>query len=988
MVKYLIVRPVAVFMTTLAFLLLGIVSIFKIPTSLLPDLAIPEITIQVSYPNSSAENLEQSIVRPLRNQLSQISNLKDLQSETKDGLSTILLKFNHESNIDYCFIETNEKIDAAMNFLPKELERPRVIKAAATDIPILNVSLYLKNDTSSFLELSEFTENVVKKRLEQLPEVAIADVNGLEKPEIILIPNEDKIQSLGINQQDITTVLKENNFELGNLLIQNGIYQYYFRFSNPLKSLKDIKDIYIKKNGRILQLKEICEVKLSSEKPKGLVSFGGKRAINIAIIKQPEAQISDTEASLNQTIAQFENDYPAISFKTSKDQTQLLKLSLNNLKKSLLIGVFLAVLVMFFFLEDLQSPVIIAFSIPVSLIISILLLYWFGLSINIISLSGLILGVGMMIDNSIIVIDNITLKLNQGNALLKACAKGVNEIIMPLASSVLTTCMVFIPLVFLSGISGALFYDQAMTVSIGLISSFLISIFFIPVLFYVIKKKNIRYTVRFHVTGIEKLYGLGYRYFIEKKMVTFLIVLVFLIMTPIFFYILPYEKLPALSETDTELEINWNEDVTLEENLKRVKSLNNDSEIFLAEIGEKSYTLSKEHTKSSSESSIYIRENSTSDLNKTKNRITKEIQKQYPEAIFSFSPQKNLFEYIFGADKTYITANVYSNVNKSFFTQKDLAEVEKVYNKAVSSNSTNSEIFIQVKFDNLHIYNVSYTDLVDFIKSKFNQNTIDFLRTSESFIPIKISGNANVDEILHKSFIFNKDKKPIPLSELIRVNEQEKLSALYGDRLGTKLIFNLSSVDKMEEMKKSFLDNKSFNVEYSGGFFELKNMQKELLFILIISILLLYLIMAAQFESLIFPLIILIEIPIDIGGALLFLFMLDQTINIMSIIGVIVMSGIIINDSIIKIHTINELIKEGYSIDIAIKEGGKLRLKAILMTSLTTILALVPVLFGSGIGNELQKPLAAALIGGMIIGTFVSLYFIPILYKYIYMLKK
>lgn len=985
MIKYLIQRPIAVFMTALAFIILGTISIFKIPTSLLPDIAVPEITIQISYPNSSAKNIENAIVKPLRNQLLQIANIKDIQSESRDGLAVIKLTFDFNTNINYAFIEANEKIDGALLFLPKDLKRPKVIKAAASDIPILYLSIYNKNnDEIDFLKLSEFTESIIKRRIEQLPDIAIADINGIVKPEISIKIDEEKVNSLSISHQEIINTIKENNFELGNLLIQNGIYQYQFRFSNPLQNIDDLKNIYLKKNDRILQLKDIAKVSIENQQERGFAFYNKERCINIAIIKQADARVNNLEESLNTTINQFKKDYPQLEFKTIKDQTKLLKLSIDNLLQSLIIGSLLAIIILFLFIEDLQSPIIIGLSIPISLLLSFLFMYWFGISINVISLSGLILGVGNMIDNAVIVIDNISQKLKNNYSLLESCVEGIQEIITPLISSLLTACGIFIPLVFLSGISGALFYDQAIAVTIGLTASLIVSIFIIPVLFYYIKKRTINYKLPFSLNNVENWYEKGFNYFFEKKTLTFSIVAFFLIVGIILIQKLPYEKLPKFSENEIELFIDWNENITLKENYERTISLNkNDSELFLSEIGENQYLLNKEQTKSLSETNIFIAEKNIENINKTKNKIDSILKGKYPNAVYKFSPQKNLFEYIFGSDERNLVANFYSNKSNEEINFEDHEKIASALKYGKPIATFQNQIIIDVNFENLKLYSVSYSNLLETIQSLFNQNTIDNLKTSQKFIPIKINNYSNADNILNNSFVKNDNLELIPLRNLVKTRISNDFKTIFGDKLGTKLMFTIPQ-NKIELTKEKINPEKNYKIEFTGNIFELDRLKSEMLIILTISMLMLYLIMAAQFESLIQPLIILIEIPIDIGGALLFLYLFNETINIMSVIGIIIMSGIVITDSILKIHTINELKNSGIELKKAIKIGGTMRLKSILITSLTTILALIPVLFGDGLGNEMQKPLAITLIGGMIIGTFVSLYFVPYIYYQIY----
>jgi len=374
MIKFLTNRPVAVFMATLAFLLLGIVASSRIPTSLMPDIPIPEITVQLSYPNNTARELETNVVRSLRNQLLQVANLKDIETETRDGFATLKLQFEYGTDTDFAFIETNEKVDASLNYLPRDLDRPKVIKASATDIPILNLTVSLKEDfsTEKFLELSDFTETVLKKRIEQLPDIALADISGLTKPEILVTPETQKLQSLGISNQQLIDAIKQNNFELGNLLVQNGIYQYNFKFANPLKSRKDIENIYLKIHDKLFQLKDLASVTLESAQDRGLVYANGKRALVLSIIKQADARVYELKEALDVLTDSFVDDYPNLEFVTDQDQTKLLKLSIDNLKSSLWIGSLLAVLIMFFFLKDINSHLIIAIIIPVSLILCML----------------------------------------------------------------------------------------------------------------------------------------------------------------------------------------------------------------------------------------------------------------------------------------------------------------------------------------------------------------------------------------------------------------------------------------------------------------------------------------------------------------------------------------------------------------------------------------------------------------------------------------
>ncbi|MFV0545967.1 MAG: efflux RND transporter permease subunit, partial [Bacteroides sp.] len=410
MIKFLIERPIAVLMAFTACFIVGLVTYFTLPVSLLPDIAIPEITVQVSGANTSARELENTVMKPLRQQLIQVSTLKDMTSETRDGNGIIRLSFDYGTNTDLAFIEVNEKIDGAMNYLPKNAERPKVVKASATDIPVFYLNLTLKNDQGyqstnqqAFMELSGFAESVIKRRIEQLPEVAMVDMTGLVESALQIVPDEAKMATLGLTVKDIEMVLTENNVEPGSMKVRDGYYEYNIKFSTLLRTVSDVENIFMKKDGRLLQLKEFCQVSIVPEKEKGVSISNGKRAVTLAIIKQADENMDDMKEALTATMTYFKAVYPDIEFSISRNQTELLDYTISNLQQNLSLGFLLICLVAILFLGDVKSPFIIGLSMVVSIVVSFLFFYLCKMSLNIISLSGLILALGMMIDSSIIV---------------------------------------------------------------------------------------------------------------------------------------------------------------------------------------------------------------------------------------------------------------------------------------------------------------------------------------------------------------------------------------------------------------------------------------------------------------------------------------------------------------------------------------------------------------------------------------------------------
>jgi multidrug efflux pump subunit AcrB len=1027
MVNFLLKRPIAVTMTFIAILVLGIASTTRLPVSLMPDIDIPKITVQASYPNHSAAELESTVAKPLRQQLMQVSHLNDIRTESRDGSCVILLDFEYGIDIDYLFIEVNEKIDRAINNLPREISRPRVIKASATDIPVFYLNLTLKQAahqslhqasnsneqntkkelfpvSKDFIELSNFSNHVIKKRIEQLQEVAMVDISGLVFPELLVLPDLKKIEALNVKLADIEEAINNNNINLGNLLIRDGQYQYNIRFASTLKNKEDLESIYFKVDGRLLQLKDIAQIIEHPAERQGLVTSNRKEAITMAVIKQSDSQMRELKIKLNDLIEHFNRDYPHIDFEVTRNQTVLLEYSISNLGQSLFLGGMLAFVVMFFFLKDFKSPLLIGITIPTSLVISLLFFYVVGISVNIISLSGLILGVGMMIDNSIIVIDNITQHRERSNIstieqLNASCANGTNEVFRPMLSSVLTTCAVFIPLIFIKGISGALFFDQAMAITIGLLVSLVVSVTLLPVYYRIFYLKNkpakTNILTRINTINYGYLYEKGFRLVMKNQGWPWILFIIIIAGIYPLFTQLEKSKLPSIAKNEALIYIDWNERIHIDENKGRVESLVAKFDKLIQQhtclIGDQQFLLSSNSGATASEVVIYIKTSSEQSLNSITTNITDYLNKRYPTSVHSISDAGNIFNLLFSENTAPLVARLRATKDlgrqKNASLQQMVHEIkDKLPDYHVESIPWEEHIVVKILPEKLTAFNITFDGVYRALISAFSENEVLMLAGNQQFTPVILGGKKRLlNEILDELTVPNTDGEQIRLNSLLKEGTDYGQKTIYAGRQGEyyPIKFEVKEGEAqglIEKIRQTTNGNGNFEADFSGSIFSNRELLKELMIILIISLCLLYFILASQFESLTLPLIVLLEVPIDIFGAFLMLRLFGESLNLMSIIGIIVMCGIIINDSILKIDTINQLRQQGYSLLRALAVAGQRRLKPILMTSLTTILALLPFLFIQGIGADLQRPLALAVIGGMIIGTIVSLYFIPLLY--------
>lgn len=1014
MVKFLIYRPIAVLMTALALVVLGLLAAGYIPISLMPDIDIPEITVQVDGSNRSARELEDAIIKPLRANLMQLGHLEDIKSETSNGTAIIRLTFVHGTPIDYAFIEVNEKVDRTMSGLPRDQQRPRVIKASATDIPVFYLNMTLKGDpavkvngevTRQFVDFNRFINQVVRKRIEQIPEVALVDISGLVHSEILVVPDEQKLIALGIGLGDIEGAIVKENIDVGSILVKDSQYQYNLRLGSSLNNINDIGNIYIKKNDRLFQLKDLAQVMERPKKRTGLVLYNDKEAVTMALIKQSDVRMGDLKEALQESIKQMVKDYPDLGFDIVRDQTKLLDHAIGNLTQSLFWGMLLAFAVMFVFLKDIKSPLLIGISIPVSLIVSLLFFHLFQISINIVSLSGIILGIGLMIDNSIIVIDNITQYREMGRTVSQACIEGTNEVFRPLLSSVLTTCAVFAPLIFLSGLAGALFYDQAIAVSIGLFVSLLVSVTLLPVLYRLFHLKNGewlqragRFMERKNSLDYIALYEKGFRFTMRRQPLIFGLFTIFVLLAIGLFTVLPKSQMPQLTSTETMVRLDWNEPINIEENKKRtlllLEPIMDTIEEYSALMGQQQFLLEKNADAKTSTTLLYLRTDTQELLEGLKRNLSREMYKSHPNAVITYASVDNIFNLIFSDDAPPLTARLRNLENIGSSQNVRLKEVWATLQQGLPKIDLppivwENQIALLANTEKLMTYGVSSDLLNNALKSAFNQKEVLSITDNQNFVPVLVgSGEKTIFEVLAETAIRANDSTYYNVSDFVTKTPIQDLRTITAGREGEYYPLDLAiQQDRVElvmgEIRSVIDQNPHYDLRFTGSIFENRKLIKELTLVLGITLLLLYFILASQFESLTLPLIILLEVPIAMVGAFLFLFLFDSGINLMSMIGVVVMSGIIINDSILKMDTIIQMRQHGHSLLRSLLVAGQRRLKPILMTSLTTILALVPILLTGGLGGELQAPLAFALIGGLLIGTLVSLYFIPLMYYYL-----
>lgn len=1004
MLRTLLRRPIAVTMTLIAIVTLGVLAFQRIPVSLMPDIDVPRIVVQMSAQGSSAREIEQQIVSPMHQQLSQVSGLKSIESTSRTDAGIITLTFDPGSDMSLLFIEVNEKIDRAMSYLPKDMERPKAMKIGAMDIP----AFYVDITGGKPEQTSRLIRNVISKRLEQLPEVAMVDYSGMVGTQITILPDEMKMRALGISNSDIEKAISDNNIVLAALSIRNGIYRYSIHFDSQIISVHDIEDIYLQIEGRLLQLKDICKVEESAAERKGSVTSDGHNAITMAVIKQSDAQMSSLQSRVDTLMSDLGKDYPELKFNITRDQTQLLSYSMSNLEWNLILGIITASVVLFLFIGGWRLPLLVVISIPISLILTLLCFYLMDISLNIISLSGLILGVGMIVDNAIIVIDNIRQK---GKATDNNIVDAVKEVIMPMFSSVLTTCSVFIPLIFLSGTAGALFYDQAMGISIALFCSLAVAALVVPVYYFLLCKKHKMLSKKKSTIAdklnirLSRYYESGMRYTLRhsKQMLVFFSVCIVAIV--VLFPYLRKERMPEIAHDDALITIDWNAGITPEENNRRMAELLKEVKPFLETsttmVGGQDFILSHTKNITSSEAVCYLKCKSADELDEATQKMQKYIGIYYPNAKIETGLAANIFDMIFSTEEPDLQVRLHrrDGGRPAVELTKMVTDSLRAHFPQLGIQPVSTELYIKYTADaeQMAYYKVSYQQLYSRLKELLGSNSIYDINSGGESVPVVIGNNGKDAKVLLSNTIRNADGIDIPISYLVREQHADDYKHLYASDEGE---FSVINIDKAKdgEVKDvmtyvtSLTDNDKngrLQASFVGSYFSSRMMIGELVMVLVVALLLLYFILAAQFESIIQPMIILVEVVVDVALVLFAVWVVGESLNIMSMIGMVVMCGIIINDSILKVDTINRIYRsvsqsQKHTLLKAIMVAGHRRLKPIVMTSLTTILAIVPFLHRGDMGSALQFPLSFTIIVGMIVGTMVSLFFVPLVYYMLY----
>lgn len=1078
-------RPVTVTMFYIAVALLGIYAFSKMGVDLLPDINIPHLLVQTTYPNASPEEIEKLITEPLESTAGTVNGVKNITSISKEGISVISLDFVWGTDMNFALLSLREKLDNARFILPREASRPSIIRIDPSASPIMTLVISYKNafntkyikQTSSedkikeLINLREAARVIFKRRLEQIDGVAQAIITGGLDREILIEVDLQKLLAYNITFTEISSALKSANVSLPAGSIMKGLFQYSLRTVGEFRNIEDIGKTIIKhyQNGSVLLLKDVANLKESFKEREGLTRYNGSEAVGILVHKEPDANTVEVANNIRNALVTMKDEYPSYDVEIFSDYSKFIINAIENVKQEIYFGGILAFIVLFFFLKSIRNILIIGITIPASLLLTVLLMYLFNIKFNIISLGGMAIGVGMLLDNAIIVIENVSRYREQGFSVRQAALFGSNEVSMPIVASTLTTIAVFLPLIFIRGIAGELFKDQSYAIVLSLTSSILVALTLIPMLasrekyklftiqfsgfsgeyiyinkpttekilakfFFWLKLpfvfilKSLIYLVTYIFKIIIKPFNKVLHSFSERidllmdKLVEkydalllwslnnrkrVLLILVLLVLIAVFVFInIKKEFVPESIDDELNIEISYPSGTSLEGNSYLTSEIEknilrlNCVKAIISNIGRvNEFDLLNREQNSINKASLLVKLNSTENFYQIRNKIASFLEEN-KSIKYAFKPLQTAYNQVINPSKNDIAILIKNNdIDEAF--NKGAAILNKIKNSNVKGlydirlgiEKSQPEYRISINRDKVASYGINLADAANQIVSIVKGIEATTFQDFDKRITIRLKALEDQRNDLRKileSEIIAGDIK-VKVKELVDYKLEQSYNEIWRDNQSRTIylygrVTDLS-IDKVITSLKNILNSVTLKpgeiITISGVNEEISDSFSALYIALFISVLLMYMVLATEFESFLFPFIVILSIPMGLIGSILLLYVFGESINIISIMGLIILVGIADNDAVVKVEFILRKRKEGLPLREAIIKAGRDRFRPIVMNSFTVIFALIPMIIGIGAATQLRVSLAIALAGGLLSATFLTLIIIPVLYSYL-----
>lgn len=1015
-------HPIFTIMAMLIVIILGGVAFSRLPIDLLPDVTYPTLSIMTDYGGASPEEVEELITRPIEGAMAAVPGVEEVSSVSLEGNSTVRVSFGWDIDLDAATDDVRDRLDRVIPMFPEDVERPMLLKFDAASFPIIILGASSDLDP---IQTRRLIDDQIKYRIERVPGVASLGVWGGQQREIHINLQTDKIKALGLPLDLVLSKIRSENVDVPAGTIERGNFEILIRTPGVYTNLDEIRDTVVAiRDGVPIQVKEIATVEDSWQKIRRIVRVNGKPGIRLGISKQSGRNTVDVAKAVFKEIDRIHRDFPQITLTSIIDSSKYIQSSISNVGRAALYGGLLAIFVLLFFLRNVRSTSVIATAIPISIIGTFALIYFGGFTLNIITLGGLALGIGMLVDSAIVVLENIYRLQEKGENPINAAVKGTGEVSNAIIASTLTTLAVFLPIVFLKGIAGIMFKQLSFVVGFALLCSLVVALTLVPMLSSRIlrttdvtnRKSRSLSRKLFTKTGqlftnLEDNYKKLLHYSLDHRLLVIIIATIIFLGSLSLVRLVGNEFMPATDEGEVrvsgEMEVGTRLGL-MDEKFRTMSAIVTkevpEIDSMVESIGGSSWRPSGTHV-----GEMRIALVPQSQRTRSSEEIAADLRKKLfgiPGVLTRIRAGQGFFLLrmgMGGGDWVQVEIRGYDLETADALAkqvERLVEDVDGITDARISRETGTPEQLIiidrqkaaDMKLTVSHIANTLQTFLTGTRASNYREAGDEFWIR----VKVKDAEMMSLEEIMDLTMT-NSEGQPVMLRNVVNMKPRRgpvRIERKDQERVVT-VSANISGRDMGSVMRdvsarlRTLPVPRDFAIVFGGDYEEQQKAFRELLLGMILALVLVYMVMASLYESLRDPFVVMFSIPLAAIGVILILFLTNTTFNVQSYIGCIMLGGIVVNNAILLVDYTNLLRRrDGMPMREAIEEAGRRRLRPILMTAATTIFALFPLALGVNEGGEAQAPMARAVIGGLISSTLITLVIIPVMYSIIEGMRK
>jgi len=1006
-------RPVTVLMLILIIAVLGTISFLLLPIELMPDLTFPVASVITSYEGVASEDIETLVTKPIEAAVSKVKNVKTVDSISQEGLSIVTVEFEWGTNIDFAAQDMRDSIGVLREYLPSEIDDPIVVKFDPTMIPVI---VYGITGNRGPRELRTLVKDNIKDRIEMVDGVATAMIMGGREREIQVNIDRGALEARNLPIEQVIQKLRYENLNLSGGHITRGHIEYLLRTLGEFETLDEIQDTIVGvASGRPIRVKDIATVSDTHKEVRNYARVNGRSGVLLAVVKQSGANTTEVVDRVKKQVEELRKELPPdIRFYTALDQGKLTKVIVGDTGRDALWGGLVAVLLLFLTLRNWRPTATIALSVPFCILATLVPVVFFGYTLNVMTMAGLALGVGMLVSNAIIVIENIFRHMEEGKDRFQAAISGTSEVGMAITASTATTVAVFLPLFFASGIAGKLSKGLAITVAFSLLASLLVALSLVPMIASkIFRPAKEREQVRRPREKGYGFFGKTYEGFIRwalrhRYAVTISLIAIFAFSMALSRFV-GKEFMPAIDSGLVIIKVEMPEGTSLEETDRVVRQV---EDVMMAEEGLDvvcSFTGTMEGSKldvafgmsnsSVNEAQIFAHAVDKAKRERTTTEIQDSIRKRLPRVGGGRIEFMDLARMITsaGTGQIPIEVKIFGKETKKLEQlasqiANDVKPIDGLYDVDTTLRYGKPELQIRVDRQKASQMGLSVAQIASVVRTAFEGQVATLYRTGGDEFDLRVKyreqDRKSVRDLLDTvvSSPFGSDHKLAEVCSvaegkgpvrLFRENQKRKASVsanFSGRDLGSILADIRTAIS-------GITFDEGYFVEYGGEAKRMRETFSSLGVAFALSVLLIYMIMAAQFESLVHPFTVMFTVPFGLVGVILILLGTGVTLSFSSLLGVIVLAGIVVNNGIVLVDYVNQLRADGLEKHDALVKASLTKMRAILLTAAVTVVGMTPMAISRGVGAEIRAPIALAVIGGMIISTVLLLVIIPTVYS-------